>query len=172
MAALHSFPGVSQWLHEKRVAYSCRAAPVSHRIPEHLPAVSAADGSTAPMAKTLTQRVRDSRACGVAVEFGFNDQKDTTHLPFREDVTGHRQLQVGLLAPGSTYSRPLPGGIRRWLQPLSSPVTVAGPRRILTGFPGFHEESPPAIRQKKLLYSNNQHATYRGGIRPPRTCRA
>ena len=172
MAALHSFPGVSQWLHEKRVAYSCWAAPVLHRIPEHLTAVLAADGSAAPMAKTLTQRVRDARACGVAVEFGFSDQKDTIHLPFREDVTGHRQLQVGLLAPGSTYSRPLPGGIRQWLQPLSSPVTVAGPRRILTGFPGFHEESPPATRQKKLLYSNNQHATYRSGIRPPRTCRA
>ena len=30
--------------HERRVAYSCRAAPDSHRIPEHLRAVLAADG--------------------------------------------------------------------------------------------------------------------------------
>ncbi len=50
MAAFHSFPGKSQWLHERRVAHSCWAAPVLHRIPEHLTAVSAAVCSAAPMA--------------------------------------------------------------------------------------------------------------------------
>ncbi len=50
MAAFHSFPGNSQWLHERRVAHSCWAAPVLHRIPEHLTAVSAADASAALMA--------------------------------------------------------------------------------------------------------------------------
>ena len=40
--------------------------------------------------ETLTPRVRNSRARGDASGSGCNDAQDTTHLPFREDVTGQK----------------------------------------------------------------------------------
>ena len=46
-------------------------------------------------------------------------------------------LQAGLLALGSSYSRRLPGALRNpsGRQPVSSPITAAGPRRFYTVFP-------------------------------------
>lgn len=46
-------------------------------------------------------------------------------------------LQAGLLALGSSYSRRLPGAFNNpsGLQPVSSPITAAGPRRFRTVFP-------------------------------------
>ena len=38
----------------------------------------------------LSLRVRNPRACGDALDLWRDDAQDTTHLPFREDVTGHK----------------------------------------------------------------------------------
>ncbi len=57
---------------------------------------------------------------------------------------GWQKAQAGILASGSFYSRrPSRRSRRQWpLVPLSSPVTVAGPRRNLTGFPAPRTEGP------------------------------
>src|SRR5262245_6733627 len=41
----------------------------------------------------------------------------------------------GLLAPGSSYSPPFPAALGQWSSRISSPATVAGQRRLGTGFP-------------------------------------
>ena len=104
--------------------------------------------TTSAYGETLTPRVRNPRACGDASGSGCDDAQNATHLPFREDVTGHQAaagrspgFRIILLTAPSRR-------VRQWSWPLSSPVTVAGPRRILTGFPGFHRESPPATGRK------------------------
>ncbi len=154
--------GRPQWLHEKRVAYSCRAAPVSHRIPVHLPAVAAVDAATAPMAKSLTQRVRDARACGDAVEFGFSDQQDTTHLPFREDVTG--QKAVAGRSPGfrilllTAPSRRHPPVVTAAFVPGHSGGSAPDSHRL----PGLSLRKPPCNTSEKTVLLE-QSAHYKSG---------
>src|SRR5262245_5662924 len=41
----------------------------------------------------------------------------------------------GLLASGSSYSPPFPAALGQWSSRVSSPATVAGQRRLGTGFP-------------------------------------
>jgi hypothetical protein len=80
-------------------------------------------------------------------------QNKKTQLPFKElrietlsldpqvggqgvSRTPPSGLQAGLLALGSSYSRRLPEGVSlSGLQPVSSPITAAGPQRFCTVFP-------------------------------------
>ena len=65
-------------------------------------------------------------------------------------MTEDSRPQAGLLAFGSSYFPGLPG-FRQWLEcGVSSPITAAALRRILTGFP-FHRRSADAKRRHLWL---------------------
>jgi len=61
----------------------------------------------------------------------------SSRRPGRVSQSGTSILQAGLLALGSSYSRCLPGALSNpsGHQPVSSPITAAGPRRFYTVFP-------------------------------------
>ena len=231
MAAFHSFPGNSQWLHERRVAHSCWAAPVLHRIPEHLTAVSAAVCPAAPMAvekafgkggtlqpplsgglffmppcrkaslftplpreaffsyppdkggvggvvfpvargvpstpqkgdfstipaygETLSSRVRNARVFDDSLVLGCDDAQDTTHLPFREDVTGQK-VAAGR-SPGfriillTAPSRRHPPVVMAAFVPGHSGGSAPDSHRL----PGLSLRKPTCDRSEKRYYSVN-----------------
>ena len=75
-------------------------------------------------------------------EPGFITTRIMAAPPNPRRCCGWQKAQAGILASGSTYSRrPSRRSRRQWpLVPLSSPVTVAGPRRNFTGFPAPRTE--------------------------------
>ena len=64
-------------------------------LPRSFPTIPTYDESLSP-------RVRNPRACGDALGSRYDDVQDTTHLPFREDVTGQK-VAAGR-SPGSRIS--------------------------------------------------------------------
>ena len=86
------------------------------------------------------------QACG-GERLGRTTRYEHGANPFPRGLVGLRS-EAGLLAPGPTPPRlPVPPEADRWLRARgalrqASPVTVAGPRRIRTGFP-----SPPTVER-------------------------
>ncbi len=135
--------------HEGRVAYSCWAAPVFHRIPEHLWAVLAVEMLHRSYGQTTLSFAREKRVVHDFMGGGAPRRKKRVCPPPNPRGSAEYQApQVGLLASGSIYSRPLPSRMRQWRRPFSSPVTVAGPRWIFTSFPGLSRGKPTCCASK------------------------
>ena len=174
-------------LYERRVAHSCRAAPVSHRIPVHLPAVSAADAPAASFYEVANAaRAQPTRAFAPSVfsnnprlwrnsalgDFGCDDAQDTTHLPFREDVTGHKAaagrspgFRIFLLTAPSRRVAPV---VMAAFVPGHSGGSAPDSHRL----PGLSPRKPTCDTSEKRFKLNQSLRCSRGGIKPPRTCRA